>query len=111
MSNLTPIYFVRYARENTAIYMIQERRFIKCMEQDRGGFWVNEPASHTLSAAKALLAKLEAEGCVWAQAYHAGFKERGFRVGNRTVNPPAPKDAVEDSIEFGTYPEEARHFS
>lgn len=101
MSNLTPIYFVRYARENTSIYMIQERRFVQCMDRDRGGFWVNEAASHTLSAAKALLAKLEAEGCVWGQAYHAGFSERGFRPSEFT-------STKEPSIEFGTYPKEAR---
>lgn len=103
MSNLTPIYFVRYARNNTKIYMLEERRFIKCQERGRGGFWINEPSSHTLGEAKKTLADLEAEGCVWGQAYHAGFKERGFR----NEKEDGPK---EDSIEFGTYPTEARNY-
>ncbi len=107
-NKLTPIYFIRYAMDKTEVRTIQERVL---MYYGKCGTWTSQAQSFSKEEAVRRLDSLKRKGFVWAQAYHAGFKERGFRVGNRISNSPEPKDAVEDSIEFGTYPEEARHFS
>lgn len=104
MSNLTPIYFVRYSETGKNICSIEERVMYRSGTGHCTWFsW--ESSSLTLEQAKAKLDEFEKTGYVWGQAYHAGFKERGFNVGR--VGRLDPK---EPSIEFGIFPEYAERY-
>lgn len=104
MSQLTPMYYVRYSETGKIISFIEERVMYQS-GTGRKAWFASEPASFTLEQAKAKLAKFEKAGYVWGQAYHAGFKERGFNVGKA-----GRLDPKEPSIEFGKFPEEAKRY-